>query len=539
METLDSRARSTSSPAWGSAEWLKSRTIVINGRVMYPIAGGDRNIDELVARNTEISTRLREMDASSQGRTMEDGEKDEWNKLSEELIRNKEAIDEMEKRREWLDKIGDEEHQREAGAQFGVPSPRAQAGRENIWDLTTVRAHFASPAAATRELQDRAKTAIEGFRFPNRDVQNGMFDQANLRAHLEHLVLNTDNEQGDVARYILQFGSPEYNRAFGKYVSGSPLTTAEQACLGQQRALSVATGSAGGYAVPITLDPTLIPTSNGTVNPLRAVARKETIVGLEYRGLTAGAVVASYAPEGTEAADNAPSLAQPDIFVERAQAFVPYSLEVGMDWNGLQASMAKLIQDGKDVVEATKFTLGAGHVNNEPSGLLTDAINTVSTASNGAFAIADLYTLEEALPPRFRPMGQWFGNRAIYNQVRQFGVSASEALWQPLMNPNGGPLSFGLANRPFGGGGNMGLSLLGYPSNEVSDMVSGLTHLNSILAIGDPNYYLIVDRIGMTIEVIPQLFGTHGRPTGQRGLYAYWRNTGTLLDPNAFRVMQT
>jgi HK97 family phage major capsid protein len=272
---------------------------------------------------------------------------------------------------------------------------------------------------------------------------------------------------------------------------------------------------------------------------MRAVARIETIVGLEYRGLTAGAVVASYAPEGTEASDNAPTLAQPDLFVERAQTFVPYSIEIGMDWNGLQAGMAKLISDAKDVIEGNKFTLGAGHASNEPQGLLTGSTSTVATAASGAFAIADLYALEQALPPRFRPLGQFFGNRFVYNQVRQFGQSANQALWLPVANPNIGSIGFGLDNRPFEEGGNIGQRLLGYGANEVSDMAASLTHLSSILAIGDPNYYIIVDRIGMTVELIPHLFGANRRPTGQRGLYAYWRNTGAVVDPNAWRVLVT
>jgi HK97 family phage major capsid protein len=71
-------------------------------------------------------------------------------------------------------------------------------------------------------------------------------------------------------------------------------------------------------------------------------------------------------------------------------------------------------------------------------------------------------------------------------------------------------------------------------------MTTSVTHGSSILAIGDPSYYLIVDRIGMTIELIPHLFGSSNRyPTGQRGLYAYWRNTGVVVDPNAWRVLVT
>jgi predicted phage gp36 major capsid-like protein len=36
---------------------------------------------------------------------------------------------------------------------------------------------------------------------------------------------------------------------------------------------------------------------------------------------------------------------------------------------------------------------------------------------------------------------------------------------------------------------------------------------------------------------VPHLFGANRRPTGQRGLYAFWRNNSKVLVDNAFRVL--
>lgn len=499
-----------------------------------PIAGGAPNIEELEERNQEIRRRLEELDSSAQGRPLSEAERDEWNKISKEIVSNDEAVDEMRRRKEWLRDVASRDDAREQGAHFGVRPSRSQVGREDIWDLTTIRTAFNDPDEMVQEAKDRAKRAIESFVFPHPEIQLGRtISSAQVKEHMERLLETAERADGALSLHILRCGSPMYRRAFGKTLMGLNLTSEES------RALGVATGSTGGYAVPITIDPTIVPISNGVVNPIRAVARKETIVGLEYRGLTAGAVSASYAPEGTEASDNSPTLAQPDMFVERAQSFIPYSIEIGMDWNGLQAGMAQLIADAKDVLEGVKFTSGAGHGSNEPQGLLTGATSTVSTAGSGAFATADLYSLEEGLPPRFRPLAQFFGNRHAYNLIRQFGTSANQNLWMPIFSQSGGPLAQGLANRPFDEGGNLGQKLIGYPANEVSDMVTTLTTGSKILALGNPNYYLIVDRIGMTVELVPHLFGSNRRPTGQRGLYAYWRNTGAVVDPAAFRVLQT
>lgn len=40
----------------------------------------------------------------------------------------------------------------------------------------------------------------------------------------------------------------------------------------------------------------------------------------------------------------------------------------------------------------------------------------------------------------------------------------------------------------------------------------------------------IADRVGMTAELIPHLFGATNRfPTGQRGLYVYWRTDANVV----------
>jgi HK97 family phage major capsid protein len=68
-------------------------------------------------------------------------------------------------------------------------------------------------------------------------------------------------------------------------------------------------------------------------------------------------------------------------------------------------------------------------------------------------------------------------------------------------------------------------------------MGAALTTATKIAVLGDFRYYAIVDRIGMDVELIPHLFGTNRRPTGQRGLYAFWRNSAACSDANAFRVL--
>lgn len=351
--------------------------------------------------------------------------------------------------------------------------------------------------------------SVEGSTFPHERA-----NREDVQGHVARLLERHGSvDGGEIARRILATGSPTYKRAFGKTIAGQPLTDAET------RALSL-TGASGGFAVPYTLDPTIIPTSNGQVNPLRQISRVESISGSNtWQGVSAGAITASRDAELSEVSDDTPTLAQPQVTVTKATAFVPFSTEVGQDWGSLQTEMARLIQDAKDTEEATAFVTGAGSGVN-PEGIITGATGTVA-AGTAAFTVAHLYALQEALPPRFEPNARFLANNAQYNRVRQLDTAGGASLWEYL-------------------GKGTPAELLGYPAHKVSTMSSVLTAGAAIQVFGDFSYFLIVDRIGLDIELIPHLFGTtNGRPLGQRGLYAYWRNSSKVLSASAFKKLVT
>lgn len=483
------------------------------------LAGGAPTIEELEARQAEIRARLGELDAEYAGQIMPEDARAEWNRLGEERAQNDTLLDELNQRQDYLRSIGDDPAHQEAGATFSSAPSRRQGS--DIWDVASVRSVARSDEDATRMLVDNARRAAEIAVFPHERA-----DGDRQREHLDRLharFAGDESGYGDgatFARHILTTGSPLYQRAFGKWLMGRGLTSEEQ------RALSLG-GSSGGYAIPYVLDPTIILTSNGQVNPFRAISRIETIIGNEWRGVSSAGVTASYGDEATEVGDNTPTLAQPTANVEKAQSFIPFSVEVGEDWGSLQSQMAVLFQDAKDALEATKFTTGSGHGSHEPEGLLTGATGTVA-AGTASFAVGHLYGLEEALPARWQARAQFVAHRAQYNRVRQLDTNGGANLWVRL----------GESTRP-DANGNTGHSLLGYPANQCSAMASVLTASSKIMTLGDFGQFVIVDRVGMTVELVPHLFGGSGRPTGQRGLYAYWRNTSKVLVPGAFKTLVT
>lgn len=384
--------------------------------------------------------------------------------------------------------------------------------------------HVFHPEAQRVALRDRARRALDFATFPSERA-----DRAACQEHVEDMLTGSDSADSEIARRVLVTGSPLYRSGMNKYLAGTARLASEE------RAMSLGTTTAGGFAVVYELDPTFIRTSNLSVNPFRGICRQVTIAGTnEWRGVSSGGVVAAYGAEASESSDNSPTLAQPAVIVQKASAFIPFSIEAGQDITGLQGELATGIQDAKDDLEAQQFTTGVG-TTVYPQGILVGATTTTSTATTGAFVISDLYTLEQSLPPRFRPRGALVGNRYIYDKVRQFDSAGGAGMW--LGYVGAGPLSQGYGNN-VPTDGSLHQRLIGIPAYEDSAMAATLTTGSSLMIYGDFNYMVLVDRVGLNLEVAPMLFGPSNRfPSGQRGLLGWWRNSSKVLSSNAFRVL--
>ena len=76
-------------------------------------------------------------------------------------------------------------------------------------------------------------------------------------------------------------------------------------------------------------------------------------------------------------------------------------------------------------------------------------------------------------------------------------------------------------------------------TTDYAPSFSGTTSASAHLAVvGDFSNFLIVQRAGMTVELVNHLFDVStGRPTGQRGWLAYARHGFDAVAPNAFRLI--
>jgi HK97 family phage major capsid protein len=369
------------------------------------------------------------------------------------------------------------------------------------------------------ELRGRARTAIE---------QTFELDD-HLRQAATHTLERAVDKRGEVPMRLLLTGTKTYRSAWLKVLSGQGQYTLDQ---DERDALARAaslTTTAGGFAVPFTLDSTIILTNDGAANPIRQIARVVQITTDDWNGISSAGVTASYDAEAAEVSDDAPTLAQPSITTRQARAFVPFSIQIGQDWPGMEADVRMMISDAKDNLEATVFWSGAA-ASNQPIGIenaLAGGSSIVASNTAEVFAVTDLPKAYAALPARYRnsntaAVAQW----STLVEARRLLAAAADRS------------SFNEASAT------MPATLYGWPIYELStaDAFSAINAAASathhILCVGDWSNYVIADRVGMEVELIPHLFATaNNLPSGQRGFFAHWRNGADSVNDAAFRML--
>lgn len=381
--------------------------------------------------------------------------------------------------------------------------------------------------------RDNAMRAAELTSFPNPNT-----DIERSRDRIAMILDHHDSPDRQFAQRVVVTGSPVYKRAFNKLLLGQALTPEEQ----RGTALAVGVDGTGGFTVPFAFDPTIIAIGihTGAINPYRRSCRVVPIVGTDtWNALTATVVTATRTTEAAAATEQGPTFAQPQYIVTRIQAQVTYSFEEAQDRSDIASEMATLISEAKDNEEENQFAVGVGGAIGPaiaPIGMLaaygtSGAYTQMDTIGSTVLAAADAYAVEAALPVRHRMTAQWFMNRKT---IRAF--QALETTGGILFGGNGGYPAVGsdIANAT---DGNTGLRLLGYPVNESPSAPVATTSHIIAATLAAPSSFVIVDRVGMTIRLIPDLINSSALATGQSAVYAIWRNTAKPLNVDAGREL--
>jgi HK97 family phage major capsid protein len=290
--------------------------------------------------------------------------------------------------------------------------------------------------------------------------------------------------------------------------------------------------------VPFYFDPTLLHVGAWTnVNPFRARGTVKTIVGTDtFHGATIAAFTVARAAEAAAATEGNGAVGQISAIVGKVHGAGRLSAELLQDRPDITSELAALIAEAKDTEEESSFAVGVGDALGagfNPIGVLaagatSGAYTSLTTATATTLAATDADLVEAALPIRHRAGAEWFMSRAAIRQWEALETTSGKLFggqyYQRTPNPSNNAV------------GNTNMALLGYPINEVPSGLSGVGAATIIGALINPKSFYIIERAGMSVEVIQNFLDpTTGYPTGERLIYAWWRNTAKPADVNAGR----
>lgn len=382
----------------------------------------------------------------------------------------------------------------------------------SIYDVQRIRRESRNETAFGQAMRDNAMRSIEGAAFSNPRMlkQTGQGDVASLLDGRDQC------EPIEVAKRILYTGNPAYRRAYRKYLTDQSFTAEEQAAFEETRASLV---TASNTAVPYDLDTTMAINTAGAVNPYREAFRVVKTTSNDWRPMVSSGMVAVYVAESTAGSEAAPAFTAPARLLVKAHTVAKFSTEIQSDYSGLEAELSREIGDAKDVLESVQFTTGAG-TTVYPQGIFTAfTANFLDTATTLVVVPSDLYKLEANLGPRYRANAVWLGSPYFYSLVRGIDTAGGAGLWVDNLTQGGA-----VGNTE--NNGRLG-NLLGHPAYEVGGLPDGtMATTEKVAILANRERFVIIDRIGMNIEVIPNFVDTTtGYPTGERMVYAWWRNT--------------
>ena len=280
----------------------------------------------------------------------------------------------------------------------------------------------------------------------------------------------------------------------------------------------------GGFALPVFIDPSVILTDQENDNAMLRLSNVVNISTNQWKGVSAAGVSWSFDAEGTEVSDDSITLAQLSVDVFMARGFIPFSIEVGEDWPGFQNEMARLLAAGYDDLLLSKLTTGTGTA--EPHGILDALVEQTTTettvGTDGAFSDPDVYKVWKALPSKYRRRVSWMMSVSVMNKIRQMGAGTAYHAQTTVLGD-------GVIDRLF--------ERNVYENAYFPDF-TGTTSAANILCVGDFSNYVVVQRTGMSVELVPHLFATGAnRPSGSRGFFAYTRVGGGVSNLAGFQIL--
>jgi HK97 family phage major capsid protein len=373
------------------------------------------------------------------------------------------------------------------------------------------------------QLRDRAMKVVE---TEGRRLAPHQLD------HLDTLLRSraADVNGSIIARRLLVTESDAYRSAFAKGISQQqPMFTPEEThAVNEYRAASEGSNSAGGFGIPVLIDPTIILTSGAVDAPLLQLGTVKTITTDAWKGVTSAGVSWSYDAEASAVSDDTPTFAQPTIPVYSARGYVPFSIEVGEDYPGFADEMAMVLSQGFVDLVASQSMVGSG--SSQPKGLFTAMANVttnpvhITLTTSGTLGAVDVRAAWAALPERFRGRANWVMSTSVEAKVRALGNNLAIADFTVDLTKDGIPVLTGRE----------------VVVSDYAPAFVGTTGAANYAVVGDLSQFYVIQRAGMSVELIPTVFDqATARPTGSRGLFATARHGFDVANPAGFRLLSS
>jgi HK97 family phage major capsid protein len=394
-----------------------------------------------------------------------------------------------------------------------------------------------------REDRERRARAAAGVNFSSADGRRRSgargraidnVERSRADDNLKQRIVQAVEADADVAETVAVRSDPNYLSGWLKWVRDpqmghlewTPLErSAWTAMKTELRAAMLESGSASA-GVPTILDPLWTITGAGIINPMRRIGTLKKTTSNNWKGITAAQISASFDTEGSAVSDDSPTLVQPSITIFTGRAYVNASFEAFEDIADIAGEIGTMFADAKANLEGSSFATGGG--SSDPKGVVTAVTavtaSRVSPTTGGAYALADVYKVQNALPARFSAGASWLASLTVINLTRRFGegtTGSNSAFWADL----------GADSPP---------QLLGRPLYEYSAMSTSITTGQNVLLYGDFSRYTIVDHVrGTVLEYVPMVMDqATGRPNATRGWLMHWRTGADMVDADAARILK-
>lgn len=286
-------------------------------------------------------------------------------------------------------------------------------------------------------------------------------------------------------------------------------------------ALQVGTDSEGGYIVPEEFE-TMIIKILSLGNPIRSAAR--VIRTSSDRNIPVETDDGSFgwiAEEGSYSEDD-PAFGRVVLGAHKGGGIIKVSEELLQDaFFDLGAYISELSARRFEALEDAAF--GNGNGSAKPTGLFATAAVAGTnlggfqgaTSATAAITGNDLIDTFHALGRPYRSRASWVTSDTLIKMIRKLKDSDGQYIWQPGLT----------ADQPD--------RILGRPVIVTEGFPTVAPAAKSIM-LGDLQQYWIVDRIGMVLQRLNELYAANG----QIGFKVHKRTDAKLADPKAFVYFQ-